>query len=161
MKVSRTALHEAGHAVCAHVLGIKVLSATVEPDKDYQSHVQIQATEVDQIWDIIVMYLAGMIAAKTEDGAALDKAKALEAINFFCPDKKSWSHIGDHWTRLYLEFPRQEFRNALYETALKCATALIAKEKKKVLKVARALEKKRTLTGDQIRNVLLWYGRVD
>ena len=145
-----TARHEAGHAVVAEVLEVRVRRVTIRPQFErgalHRSHSDVTYGETifyengkplpfrSTVEDMIVSY-AGELAQGSGDGAGEDREAARRSA--------SWYSFGD-----------ARAARALRTYARAAARALVKKHRRAIGRVARALLAKETLSGDEVRRII-------
>ncbi len=153
MTLEHTARHEAGHAVVAHVLGVRVHAVTIEPADGNLGKVTHAGTideatieamrelaphqfvEFQSIRRGVAIAVAGALAAGDMAGCGPDFAHAQRlAMN---------AHGGD-----------ERLGEAFLAYCAKFADTIVQGHQRQVGAVAAALLERKTLTGDEFREVL-------
>jgi len=138
-----TAYHEAGHAVIALRLGYEIRKVTIVPRRGSLGRAEIRnRTSPDDIRISLAGALAEALVNPTpsdiQDGSRTDWRNARRSTREFA----ALGFIG----------PRE--KGILIEELLQETRALVRRDKKAIARVAEALLKRWTLTGDDIKRIV-------
>jgi ATP-dependent Zn protease len=151
--IESTAFHEAGHAVLAHYLGVGLRLVTIDADEDSAGHIQDGGEWSEEAEELRILadeaYWLRM---------AISRYAGAEAVRRYAPRTKWKEGAGnDHyWAAIAIEKITADPRSvrALHAYAQRQARLLVEHYWPEIQRLARALMKEKTLSGDDAKKLI-------